>query len=165
MSDVKEIAGKVFDAMAEFKDVMASEDQDKVYEHLTQIGDIVAAIKDIFSDGLQLSDATKVGQIVGPVMKLASSFKDYEGLGKKRFVSEVVWLVYRTIDTWPDGNHNNINIPFVFGAIERKVERCFVVFAAGMAIDALYDRMKEGVRYEVRDCQRIFVSSRASFFR
>ena len=144
MADLKDISTKVFDALDEFKEGMASEDAAKVYEHLEQITAIIGEVQDVFGDGFQLADMTKLGKIVAPVMMMAASFKDYEGMSKKRFVTEVVWLVYRMVDTWPDGNHNNINIPFVFGIIERKLERGFVVFAAGMAVDALYNRMKEG---------------------
>jgi len=143
MANIEEIKDLFLKAVEDVKDGMASEDVAKVKENTDSINRIISAVLDVFGDGLQLNDVTKIGQIVGPVMKLASTFDDYEGLDKKRFVIEVVWLVYRTVDTYPDGNHNNINIPFVMGGIERKLERGLLAFAAGMAVDALYKRMKE----------------------
>ena len=142
MADIEKIKGLLLDTMEGVKDEMTSEDVQKVREHTTELNRIIEAVLEVFGDGLQLEDVTKIGQIVGPVMKLAASFKDYAGTDKKRFVIEVVWLVYRTVDTYPDGNRNNINIPFVFGSVERKLERGILSFAAGMAVDALYKRMK-----------------------
>jgi hypothetical protein len=75
-------------------------------------------------------------------MKLASTFEDYAGEDKKRFVIEVVNLVYRTIDTYPTGKENNINIPFVMGSLERRIERGILEFAVGMAVDAVYKGWK-----------------------
>jgi len=140
MPNTEEIKDLFLKAVEDIKD----EDVQKVREHTEEIHNIIGAVLDVFGDGLQLNDVTRIGEIVGPVMKLAASFKDYKGQEKKQFVIEVVWLVYRTVDTYPDGNHNNINIPFVFGSIERKLERGILSFSAGMAVDALYGRMKEG---------------------
>lgn len=137
---VKEVFGKVFES---FKDDMNDADAAKVREYSDDINGIIESVVDVFSDGLQLEDVTKIGEIVGPVMKLAASFNDYSGEEKKRFVQEVLWLVYRTVDTYPDGNRNNINIPFVMGSLELKLERGLLMFASGMAIDALYKRMKK----------------------
>jgi len=134
---------QIKDLIEEAKESMSSEDVTKVNENITNIVEMLDVVKDVFGDGIQLKDASRIGEIVAPVMKLAASFKDYKGEDKKRFVSEIVWLVYRAVDTYPDGNHNNINVPFLFGGIERKVERGFVTFAAGMAVDALYKRMKK----------------------
>ena len=122
---------------------MSPKDTEKIKGNLDAVNEIIAIIVDVFGDGLQLSDITAVGKAVGPAMKLAAGFEDYEGADKKRFVVEVIWLVYRTVDTYPDGNHNNINVPWVFGGIERKLEYAIVAFAAGMAVDALYDKLKE----------------------
>jgi hypothetical protein len=144
MLDTDTLVDVLSKAFANAKAEMASEDAQKVLEHVTEIQGLAVAVQDIFRDGLQLSDLSKLGTIVGPLMQLAASFEEYKGLDKKRFVTEAVWLVYRTIDTWPDGNHNNINVPFVFGTFERKLERGVVCFAAGMAVDALYGRMKSG---------------------
>jgi hypothetical protein len=121
---------------------LGPEDRMKVNQNVGLILDVVKGVHEVFGDGLQLSDAAHIGKIVAPLMRLAASFLDYEGMDKRRFVSEVVWLVYKTIDTYPDGQRNNINIPFLFGVWERKIERGMVHFAAQMAVDALYDRMK-----------------------
>lgn len=143
MADIEKIKGLFLKAVDSVKDGMQSEDVEKVHENLDQINAIIEIIVDVFGDGLQLSDITAIGKAVAPAMKLAATFEGYAGEDKKRFVVELVWLVYRTIDTYPDGNGNNINVPWVFGSIERKLERAIVAFAAGMAVDALYERMKD----------------------
>jgi hypothetical protein len=143
MASIEEIRDLFLKTVDSVKDGMVFEDVQKVRENTGVINDIIKVVLDVFGDGLQLSDVTRIGEIVGPVMKLAASFKDYKGLDKKRFVIEVVWLVYRTVDTYPDGNRNNINIPFVMGSIERKLEERLLSFGAGMAVDALYNRMRE----------------------
>jgi hypothetical protein len=143
MADIDKIKELFLKAVDVTKSTMVAEDAAKVRENTDEINTIIEIIVDVFGDGLQLSDITAIGKAVGPAMKLAAGFDDYEGADKKRFVIELVWLVYRTIDTYPSGNSNNINIPFVMGTIERKIERGIITFAAGMAVDALYDRMKE----------------------
>mgnify|MGYP006284256227 CR=1 FL=1 len=143
MADIEGIKNLFMEMVEGARDAMAPEDAAKVRENVESINRIVSAVVDVFSDGLQLEDVTSIGKVVAPLMKLAAGFEDYEGLEKKRFVVEVVWLVYRAVDTYPDGNRNNINIPFVMGGVERRVERGLVSFAAGMAVDALYRRMRE----------------------
>jgi hypothetical protein len=121
---------------------ISSEDYAKIEAHSDDINNIIDKVLDVFGDGLQLSDVTRIGEIVEPVMKLASTFEDYAGEDKKRFVIEVVNLVYRTIDTYPTGKENNINIPFVMGSLERRIERGILEFAVGMAVDAVYKGWK-----------------------
>lgn len=143
MADMDKIKDLFLKSLDSVKDGMNSEDVAKVQENSEQVNAIIEIIMDVFGDGLQLSDITSLGKAIAPAMKLAAGFDDYQGADKKRFVIELVWLVYRTIDTYPDGNANNINIPFVMGTIERKIERGIVAFAAGMAVDAVYDKLKE----------------------
>jgi len=140
MSELKQIIGAALD---KFKGDMTPADVEKVNENLDGISELIETVEDVFGDGIQLSDVSRIGEIVGPAMSLAATFKDYEGEDKKRFVIDTVWLVYRAVDTFPDGNSNNINIPFLAGGFETKVEKILVEFAAGMAVNALYKRMKD----------------------
>jgi hypothetical protein len=103
---------------------------------------IVVTVGDIFGDGLQLSDVAAVGKVVPDIMKLVKDL-DWPGSDKKEFVIDAVWLVYKTVDTYPDGKQNNVNIPFLMGSWETKVERAFISFAAGMAVDAVFDRLRK----------------------
>lgn len=118
------------------------EDESKMQEYVEQLTSIIQDVVTAVGDGLQLSDLTALGKTVGPLIQLAASFHDYTGPDKRRFVVEAVWLAYRVADTYPDGKHNNVNIPVVWGSLERRVERSIVSFAAGMTVDAMYDRMK-----------------------
>jgi len=115
----------------------------KFQEHLDVIAGIVSNIEEAFGDGLQFSDLHVIGQSVGPIMTLASSFDDFGGGDKKSFVQEVVWAIYTAIDKGEDGNENNVNVPWVMGGIETKIEKAVLCFAAGMAVDALFDRMRD----------------------
>ena len=112
-----------------------------VNANLDDILAIVEQVKDIFRDGIQLSDISAVGGIVPDIMKLVAAF-DWEGKDKKQFVIDVVWLIYQAVDTYPDGKQNNINLPVVWGDLERRVERAIVVFGTSMAVDAAFDRMR-----------------------
>ena len=115
----------------------------KVNENIAEVAKVVSTVEVAISDGLQWSDVSVIGKIVPDVMRMAAGFKDYGGLARRDFVIEVVWLVYRLVDTFPDGKRNNINIPFLAGSFERRMERAVVAFAAGMAVDGLYGRMKD----------------------
>jgi hypothetical protein len=138
--DVRAVVEKV---LALVKSDMPAEDITKVNENVDTIAALVTTIKDVFGKGLNVGAMSRVGELVAPLMLVAAGFKDYKGADKKRFVTEVLWLVYRVVDTYPDGKRNNIKIPFVFGFIERRVERWAITLAAGIAIDALYKRMKK----------------------
>ena len=129
--------------LAKMKDdgQLAAENVELVDANIAEIAKATAVLGEAFGDGLQWSDITVLGEVVSPLMVLAANF-DKAGEDKKAFVVDVVWLVYRTIDTWPDGKRNNINLPFVIGPLERRIERAVIAFAAGMAVDALYKRMK-----------------------
>jgi hypothetical protein len=115
----------------------------KFQEHIDTIAGIVASIEEAFGDGLDFSDLHVIGQVVGPIMKLASNFGDFEGEDKKTFVQEVVWAIYTAIDKGPNGDQNNVNVPWLVGALETKVEKKIIKFAAGMAVDALFKRMRD----------------------
>jgi hypothetical protein len=139
---VKELLAKVMELAG--KQEMEVEDVSKVNDNITDLATIIEKVELAAENGLQWEDITVIGHIVPNIMKLAAGFGDYEGLDKRRFVIEVVWLIYRIVDTFPDGKQNNINVPWLAGSFERKLERAVVAFAAGMAVDAVYDRMKKG---------------------
>ena len=142
--DTDKIKEMLNEALGKLKgDTVSEENAAKFAEHLEAIAAIVAEIKEAFGDGLDLSDLTVIGKVVGPIMKLASDFGDYEGEQKKEFVQEVVWTIYTTIDKGESGEENNVNLPWLVGGIETKVEKWAIKFAAGMAIDALFKRMRE----------------------
>jgi hypothetical protein len=136
---VKDLMQKLVDAG---ESGIEDADAEKLNAHSGEINNIIDKVLDVFGDGLQLNDVTRIGEIVEPVMELASTFEDYAGEDKKRFVIQVVNLVYKVIDTYPTGKENNINIPFVMGALERKIEHGILTFATGMAIDAVYKGWK-----------------------
>ena len=129
--------------LAEAESEIGAEDVEKINENIDEVIRVVTQVCDLIKEGPELSDVSKIGQAVAPAMKWASEFKEYEGEQKRQFVIDLVWLIYRTIDTLPDGKGNNVNIPIVFGSLERRAERAFVHFAVGVAVDALFDRMRK----------------------
>jgi hypothetical protein len=140
--DIEELKGAL-ESVLGAEDV-APENQEKVRENMETISGIVSTVELAYEDGIGWDDITVIGELVGPIMNLASSFDDFEGLSRRQFVIEVVWLIYKTIDTYPDGNRNNVNVPYLIGPIESRFERAIIAFATGMAVDALYKRMKNG---------------------
>ena len=119
------------------------EDVAKVDERIEAVSEIVGRVVPVVKDGLQWSDLGVIGEVVPDVMRLAASFDDYEGEDKKRFVVNLVWTIYRIVDTFPDGKRNNIDLPLAMGFLERRIERAVVSFAAGMAVEAAFKRMRK----------------------
>ena len=108
----------------------------KFQEHLDVIAGIVRNIEEAFGDGLQFSGLHVIGEAVAPIMTLASTFGDFGGGDKKTFVQEVVWAIYTAIDKGPDGDENNVNVPWVMGSIETKrrssaVAPCTLMMSSG----------------------------------
>lgn len=142
MENLQGALGSVL-GMLKDQDSVSPENHEKVAANLATISSIVETVELAAEDGISWDDITVIGELVGPVMELASSFDDYEGMSKRQFVIEVIWLIYKTIDTYPNGNANNVNIPYLIGPIERKFERAVIAFATGMAVDALFKRMRK----------------------
>jgi hypothetical protein len=138
IAKAKELLNKIIE-----KGDVAEKNIFKFEEHTDEIVNIIDKVLDVFGDGLQLNDVTRIGEIIEPAIKLAATFEDYAGEDKRQFVIELVNIVYRVVDTYPTGKENNINIPFVMGALERKIEHGILTFAAGMAVDAVYKKMKD----------------------
>lgn len=141
MENFKEVLSSALEVLGNQKTV-SPENHEKVRENLETISGIVQTVELAAEDGIGWDDMTVIGELVGPIMALASGFDDYEGLSKKQFVVEAVWLIYKTIDTYP-GNRNNVDVPYLIGPFERKFERAVIGFAAGMAVDALFKRMRK----------------------
>lgn len=122
---------------------VSQENASKFTEKIDEIGELLNSVQVEFEDGLQLSDFEVIGELVAPLMKIASEFSEYSGADKKKFVQEVVWTIYRTIDQGESGNENRINIPWVVGSLERGLEKWIIDFAAGLAVESLFKRMRE----------------------
>jgi hypothetical protein len=109
-----------------------------INEKMDEIVKIADQVVGIAKDGLQFSDIISCFEIIGPLMRLSDSVsKDWSDEKKDQFVVEVVYLIYQTIDTYPDGKQNNINIPFLFGKVEETFEQKVLEFATKAAIKAL----------------------------
>ena len=143
--ELAELKGAVSIVLAQLKDSgeVNESHSELVTANIDTITEIVAELEHVFGDGLQWSDVTGLGECVAPIMKLASGFDELEGQDRKDFVIEVVWLAYKTVDGYPDGTKNNVNLPWIGGAFETKVEKTVIKFAASFAVDALYKRMKD----------------------
>ena len=118
-------------------------DPEKLEEKLPEISKIANEVVDILADGWQWDDAASLGKLVKPVMEMAATITDYSGEQKKQFVVDALWLVYRTVDGGPDGTENRIDIPILFGSLERGLEKKAVSFAVEFAIFGLFDHLRE----------------------
>lgn len=116
---------------------------ESINERIPQFGEIVNTIGPAIGDGFQFDDVVAFGKVVGPFMELAKTIHNFTGEEKKAFVVDAVWLTYRAIDTYPDGKHNNINVPVLWGGAEKKFEKRVIRFCTSWAVNALYDRMKK----------------------
>jgi len=105
--------------------------------NLPAITEIADEVVDILKDGWQFGDVIDFFEVIGPLMELVEDVSDLDEATKDQFVADAVYLIYQTVDTYPDGEQNNIDIPFVFGGIERGLEKRLVDFASRAAIKAL----------------------------
>jgi len=123
---------------------LRSEDavSDYVGTLLVDIYKISDEIVDIFSDGFSVRDITALGSIVPAAMTMVNGIDGLTGEEKKKLVRDIVLVVYTAIDRGPTGEENNINLPLVFGTIERKVELEMINFTTNIAVDALYNYMR-----------------------
>jgi hypothetical protein len=112
-------------------------------EKIPELTEIVYSVVGSLADGFQWSDAVTLGKVVGPFMTLASTINDFTGEQKKQFVVDAVWLTYKTVDGYPDGTKNNINVPLLIGGLETKFERKIVTFAAEWAVNSLFDVLRD----------------------
>jgi len=114
-----------------------------VKEYLPKIEEIAADVKKTLGDGFQWQDVVLIFRCVRPLMTIAKEIDGLSGEQKKEFVKEAIWLVYKTYDGGKSGNENNIDIPLLFGAFERKVEETVIPMMAEVAVEALYPVLKE----------------------
>lgn len=118
-------------------------DPERLEEKLPELAAIADDVVDVFKDGWQWADLISLGELVRPIMVLASEIEAYTGEQKRQFVVDAVWLIYRSIDGGPSGNENRINIPLVFGSIETKIEKKIVAFVTDFAIGSLFNVLRE----------------------
>lgn len=112
-------------------------------ENFPELAGMVAITLENIGDGWRWRDLLSLATLIPGIMRMASKIKDLPGEKKKQFCVETVWLVYRAVDTYPDGSGNNINIPFVFGRFEIALERKFIEFGTEVAVEALYPLLKK----------------------
>lgn len=106
-------------------------------EKMPEIQKIADDTIDILKDGWQFSDVVDFFKVIGPLLDLVEDISEWDEDKKEDFVVAAMYFIYQTIDTYPDGKQNNINIPFLFGGIERKFEERALEFATRSAIRAL----------------------------
>lgn len=112
-------------------------------EHIDEISSIADEVIDILADGFQWADIISFFKVVSPLMELTEKIDQYNGEEKEQFVVDAVWMIYETVDTYPDGESNRINIPILFGGLEKKFEKEMVNFVARAAIKAVHAFGKE----------------------
>ena len=106
-------------------------------EQLPDIAKIADDVIDILKDGWQFSDVVDFFEVVGPLLDLANNITGMDDEQKDQFVVDAVYMIYQTVDTYPDGNSNNIDVPYVFGGIETGLEKRVIEFAARSALKAI----------------------------
>jgi len=119
-------------------------------KYADKFAEMAADVAEAVKDGLQLSDLMILGNIVPDIMKIAASVESASGEQKRQFVIDAVWLIYHSVDTGPDGQHNRIKVPGAhwlsklgMTATEEKIERFILKLGTEFAINAAYSYMKE----------------------
>jgi len=136
--------GAIFDSVMEKIKTNGELTQSAIIEqYLPAIKGIAADIGKTLGDGFQWTDVISLVKIAKPLMVLVKDVNELTGEQKKAFVKESIWVAYKTYDDGPTGSENNIDIPFLFGPFERKVESIVIPLLADVAVECLYPEMKE----------------------
>jgi hypothetical protein len=128
----------------DIKDIVETEVNIPILEQKMPIIQAIAdEAVDILADGFQWEDVLSMYQIIGPLMNIAGDIEELDDKAKEQFVVDAVWLIYKTIDTYPDGESNRINIPVLFGGLETAFEKKALDFATRAAVNAVYKFAKD----------------------
>lgn len=136
--------GEIFDSLvSKFKNDGVLTQSSTIEKFLPEIKKIAAEVGKTLGDGFQWTDVVDLVRIARPLMILVKDVEDLSGEEKRAFVKEAIWVAYKTYDDGPTGNENNIDIPYLFGPFERKVEAIVVPMLAEVAVSVLHPELKE----------------------
>ncbi len=99
---------------------------------------VAKVLSEFVENGIWFEDVKFIGVAVGDIMMMAATIKKFTGGQKRQFVKDTIWLIYQAIDGYPDGDSNNLNVPLLFGSLEKGFERRALDFAVDMAVKGLY---------------------------
>ena len=129
-----------------------------IKERLPEIYEAADKVVVNIKDGFSFSDLLILGEMVPEIMAMASKVEGFSNEDKHRFVVDAVWIVYKAIDTGPDGSQNRINIPVLFGNIEVKFEYVFIKYVVGFAIKTVYPFIKNKLNSSSEGAEEIINS-------
>jgi hypothetical protein len=119
-----------------------SENSSVINEKLEDIVKIADDVIDILKDGWQYSDIVDFFEVVGPLLKIADEInEDWDEAKKDQFMVDTIYLIYKTVDTYPDGKQNRINIPVLFGGLEEGFEKKMLEFMTRAALKAIRSKI------------------------
>jgi hypothetical protein len=139
------MAIKDWDGMAARVDrsVDVPDNAEVINEKMEEIVAIADDVIDIVKDGWQYSDIVSFFEVVSPLLKLAGTIStEWDEEKQDQFIVDTIYLIYQTVDTYPDGNQNRINIPLLFGGVERSFEKKALEFMTRAALKALRSHLK-----------------------
>ena len=149
LSDVAAQFGEIFDGIIDKFKVDGSLTQSATIEKfLPEIKKIAAEVGKTLGDGFQWTDVVDLVKIAKPLMVLVGSINELNPDEKKAFVKEAIWVAYKTYDDGPTGGENNIDIPYLFGPFERKVEAIVIPMLAEVAVGCFEPELKERGLYQ-----------------
>ena len=138
--DLKSIGNVIGIILPKVRREVKDASYEEIIKRLPQLAEITGILGPALEDGFQAKDLSAFGKCVEPFMELADDVNSFTGPQKKQFVIDAVWFAFRTLDTYPDGKQNNINLPILSGRWEKAVERRLVIISVGWVVEALYDR-------------------------
>jgi hypothetical protein len=120
------------------RDLVDSRDTVPILEQkLPEIQAIADSAIDILADGFQFTDVIAMFEFIGPLFKMASEIESLDKQQKEQFVVDAVWFIYKTVDTYPDGEGNRINVPILIGSMETAFEKKLLDFSTRAAVKAV----------------------------
>jgi hypothetical protein len=102
-----------------------------------EIGNIAIEADRILADKFQWGDLFAFGALIPRLVDLSRSFNDLSYDARRAFVQDAAYMLYLLIDEGSEGTENRINIPVLFGDLEKKLERAVVHAIAGSVFSAI----------------------------
>ena len=118
---------------------MSDANKEKVKAIADALADLVQKVGSTVKDGVSFEDLKVIPELIPPVMSLVENIPGLTGADKKQLAVEIIWIIYKAIDTWPDGTGNRIRIPEflmnITGKTEEELEYTLVRSSASLLIE------------------------------
>lgn len=94
-------------------------------------------------DGIDFNDLPSFGVVTQDMLDIIEGVDGLSKEDQKKLLRDIFLVVYVALDRGVTGEENNINVPFAFGPIERKIELEVINLVSGALYTALSSTVGE----------------------